>query len=71
MIDKILATIGFIVAPIVFTVSLFLIYIWKESKMLQDKIFATMQAIVNSRAYPFLLGTFMAFVFAYLIYKGI
>jgi hypothetical protein len=39
--------------------------------MLQDKIFEVMQAIVNSRAYPYLLGAFMAFVFAYLIYKGI
>ena len=39
--------------------------------MLQDKIFKAMQQLVNSKAYPFLLGTFMAFVFAYLIYKGI
>ena len=39
--------------------------------MLQDKIFKAMQTIVNSRAYPYLLGAFMAFVFAYLIYRGI
>ena len=39
--------------------------------MLQDKIFKAAQAIVNSRAYPHLLGAFMAFVFAYLIYRGI
>jgi hypothetical protein len=39
--------------------------------MLQDKIFATMQAIVNSKAYPYLLGAFMGFTFAYLIYRGI
>jgi len=38
---------------------------------MQDKIFKAMQAIVNSKAYPYLLGAFMAFVFAYLIYKGI
>ena len=43
----------------------------QEYKMLQDKIFATMQAIVNSKYYPYLLGAFMAFVFAYLIYRGI
>jgi hypothetical protein len=39
--------------------------------MLHDKIFNAMQTIVNHKAYPYLLGAFMAFVFAYLIYKGI
>ena len=39
--------------------------------MIQDKIFKAMQAIVNSAAYPYLLGCFMAFVFAYLIVKGL
>lgn len=39
--------------------------------MLQDKIFKAMQLIVNSAAYPYALGAFMAFVFAYLIYRGI
>jgi hypothetical protein len=38
---------------------------------MQDKIFNAMQAIVNSRAYPYLLGASMAFVFSYLIVKGI
>ena len=39
--------------------------------MLQDKIFKAAQKLVNSAAYPFLLGTTMAIVFAYLIYRGI
>lgn len=39
--------------------------------MLQDKIFKAMQQLVNSKAYPYLLGAFMAFVFSYLIVKGL
>jgi hypothetical protein len=39
--------------------------------MLQDKIFNTMQAIVNSKAYPYILGGFMGSTFAYIIYRGI
>jgi hypothetical protein len=39
--------------------------------MLHDKIFEAMQAIVNHQSYPYALGAFMAFVFAYLIYRGI
>jgi hypothetical protein len=39
--------------------------------MLHDKIFEVMQAIVNHKSYPYALGAFMAFVFAYLIYRGI
>jgi hypothetical protein len=38
---------------------------------MQDKIFEVMQAIVNSKAYPYALGAFMAFVFSYLIVKGL
>jgi hypothetical protein len=38
---------------------------------MQDKIFNAMQTIVNSKAYPYALGAFMAFVFAYLIVKGL
>ena len=43
---------------------------FKENKM-QDKIFEVMQKLVNSKAYPYLLGCFMGATFAYLIYKGI
>ena len=39
--------------------------------MLHDKIFKAMQAIVNSKAYPYLLGIFMGSTFAYLLYRGI
>jgi hypothetical protein len=39
--------------------------------MLQDKIFKAMQAIVNSKSYPYILGATMGATFAYLIYKGI
>ena len=40
-------------------------------KMLQDKIFATMQSIVNSAAYPYLLGAGFACFLAYIIVKGL
>jgi hypothetical protein len=42
-----------------------------DTKMLQDKIFKAAQAIVNSKAYPYALGTFIGFTYAYLIYRGI
>lgn len=42
-----------------------------DIKMLQDKIFNAMQAVVNHKAYPYALGAFMAFVFSYLIYRGV
>jgi hypothetical protein len=38
---------------------------------MQDKIFKAMQAIVNSRAYPYILGVVMGATFGYLIYRGI
>lgn len=44
---------------------------YREYKMLQDKIFKAMQLIVNSAAYPYLLGAFMGFFFAYIIVKGL
>jgi hypothetical protein len=43
----------------------------REYKMLQDKIFKAAQAIVTSKAYPYILGVVMGATFAYLIYRGI
>lgn len=39
--------------------------------MLQDKIFKAMQLIVNSRAYPYLLGAGFACFLAYIIVEGL
>jgi len=38
---------------------------------MEEKVFKVAQRIVNSRAYPYLLGAFIAFVFAYIIVKGL
>lgn len=39
--------------------------------MLQDKIFKAMQLIVNSAAYPYLLGAGFACFLAYIIVEGL
>ena len=39
--------------------------------MIQDKIFKAMQTIVNSAAYPYLLGADFACFLAYIIVKGL
>lgn len=42
-----------------------------DIKMLQDRIFKVMQSIVNSAAYPFILGAGFACFLAYIIVKGL
>ena len=44
---------------------------YREYKMIQDRIFKAMQLIVNSAAYPYLLGAGFACFLAYIIVEGL